>query len=107
MNNWRGLWLSAVMVAQKCWDDQPLRTSSFHHLIPNISKEVLRDLEMEMLEGLEFNAFVKPELYYQYFFELKQLFQDITGKQFTKLEAKMSNVTTTPVDLTTASATSV
>ena len=27
MDNWRGVWISAIVVAQKFWDDRPLRSS--------------------------------------------------------------------------------
>ena len=34
--NWRSVWVVVIMLAQKVWDDKPLRTSGFAKLLPDI-----------------------------------------------------------------------
>ncbi len=46
MRNWRGVWISSVILAQKVWDDQPIKTTSFAKILPNVSKEQLRECEV-------------------------------------------------------------
>jgi hypothetical protein len=79
MQNWRTIWVVAVILAQKMWDDKPLRTSAFVQILPYFSKELLRDLELKALTLIQFCTGVKPSLYAQYYFELRSLFKDING----------------------------
>lgn len=92
MGNWRGIWVSAIVLAQKVWDDNPLKTSSFINILPSVSKEQLRDLERKALALIEFVTGVKPSLYAKYYFELRQLFCDITGND-TSFEWKLKPLT--------------
>lgn len=85
MSNWRGVWLAAISLAQKVWDDQPLRTSQFSEILTNIPRSRLRDLESTLLQQISFTTYVKPELYFKYHYELDLLMLDITGSQFTNL----------------------
>lgn len=93
MNNWRGIWISAIVLAQKVWDDNPLKTSSFVNILPNVSKEQLRDLERRALALIEFVTGVKPSLYAKYYFELRQLFTDITGPDSNRYDWKLKPLT--------------
>ena len=81
MSNWRSLWLVSVILAQKVWDDIPLRTSSFTKIVPAYSKRALRDMESKALDLLQYLTSVKPSLYAKYYFELRQLFTEIMGFQ--------------------------
>ncbi len=92
MRNWRGIWVSAIVLAQKVWDDNPLKTSSFICILPSVTKEQLRDLERKALALIEFVTGVKPSLYAKYYFELRQLFADITGND-TSFEWKLKPLT--------------
>lgn len=103
MNNFRGIWLSAIVLAQKVWDDNPLRTSQFNVILPAVGKSLLRDLERKTLNMIEFSTNVKPSLYAKYYFELRTLFTDITGndsvyqwnlKPLTIIEAKQLDMRT-------------
>jgi regulation of enolase protein 1 (concanavalin A-like superfamily) len=77
MQNWRAIWVVAAILAQKMWDDKPLKTSAFVQILPYFSKPLLRDLELKSLILIQFCTGVKPSLYAQYYFELRSLFQDI------------------------------
>jgi hypothetical protein len=79
MNNWRGIWVAAIILAQKVWDDVPLKTSSFVQILPNVTKERLRKLEMKTFSMLDYSTTVKPSVYAKYYFELRQLFTEISG----------------------------
>ena len=81
MLNWRSLWLVAIILAQKVWDDRPLKTSAFVHIIPAYTKKLLRDLELNALQLLQYLTNVKPSLYARYYFELRELFTEIMGFQ--------------------------
>jgi hypothetical protein len=79
MKNWRGFWIGCIILAQKVWDDIPLRTSAFATILPGVTKEDLRKMEMEAFRLLDYNTTVKPSVYAQYYFELRQLFHEISG----------------------------
>jgi len=74
MNSWRGLWVGSIIVAQKIWDDQPLKTSSFKKLLPNISKHDLNQLERKILQLLAYSTSVKPSIYARIYFELNEIY---------------------------------
>jgi hypothetical protein len=79
MSNWRCVWLTCIILAQKMWDDRPLKTSAFTQLVPPLEKKNLRDFEAKALELLDYSIGVKPALYVKYYFELRQLFISIIG----------------------------
>jgi hypothetical protein len=79
MTNWRCVWLTCIILAQKMWDDRPLKTSAFTQLVPPLEKINLRNFEAKALQLLDFSIGVKPALYVKYYFELRQLFISIIG----------------------------
>lgn len=79
MRNWRGLWLGAIVLAQKVWDDEPLKTSLFSSILRSVTKEALIAAEMKVFALLEYSTTVLPSVYAKYFFELHNLFCEITG----------------------------
>jgi len=74
MNSWRGLWVGSIIVAQKIWDDVPLKTSSFKKLLPNVSKHDLNQLERKVLQLLAYSTCVKPSMYARIYFELNEIY---------------------------------
>ena len=79
MRNWRGLFVGAIILAQKVWDDRPIKTSSFITLLPNVPKEDLIAIEMKVFQALDYITTVKSSLYARYYFELRELFIQIVG----------------------------
>lgn len=75
--NWRGLWVASIILAQKVWDDTPLRTSSFADILPGVTKQQLRAMEFKAFVLLDYTTHVKPSTYARYHFELRVLFQSI------------------------------
>lgn len=81
MNNWRGLWITSVILAQKIWEDRPLKTSCFSQIVPSFHKSILKDWERRALQMLEYTVQVKPSLYAKYYFELRHLYVEIIGSR--------------------------
>lgn len=61
------------------WDDTPLKTSQFVALLPSVTTQQLRDVEMKLLNALDFRTTVKPREYAANYFELRDLFAQICG----------------------------
>ncbi len=80
MNNWRGMWLGAIILAQKVWDDASLRTSSFASILPGVTKHNLKALEVKIFKLLNYGTSVKPSIYARFYFELREIFKTITGE---------------------------
>lgn len=80
MKNWRGMWLGAIILAQKVWDDSSLRTSSFASILPGVSKSELKALELKIFQLLNYATSVKPSIYARFYFELREIFKSITGE---------------------------
>lgn len=79
MKNWRGLFVGAIILAQKVWDDRPIKTTSFITLLPAVSKDRLISIELKVFQALEYITTVKSSLYAKYYFELRELFVQIVG----------------------------
>jgi hypothetical protein len=77
--NWRSVWITCIILAQKMWDDRPLKTSAFVLLVPPLTKADLRNFEKKALQLLDYSIGVKASLYVKYYFELRQLFTNIIG----------------------------
>lgn len=75
------------MLAQKLHDDIPLRTSSFTTLLPGVTKDTLKIIEWRVFELLDRKLRVKPAAFAKFFFELRSLFEEITGMAESRREA--------------------
>merc|ERR1719331_3344062 len=60
---WRPLFVAALLVADKVWEDKPVRNSSLARLFPVLSPAELNRLEARMLLETRFHVLVKPELF--------------------------------------------
>jgi hypothetical protein len=81
-DNWDLAILCAYMVAQKFWDDNPLRSGEFIHLLDvgrrqHVSKKVLNHLEVCFLHSLCFNLTVTSDVYTRTYSELMQILPQI------------------------------
>ena len=88
MANWRAVWLTSIILAQKMWNDRPVKTGSVAKFLPRFDKAALRGLEARALQLLEFSVGVKPSLYVKYYFELRQLFTTIMGFELSEWSVK-------------------
>jgi hypothetical protein len=77
--NWRLLFLTSILIAQKIWDDASLANNDFPvvwRYAAKVTDDFLDvtafcDMEAKMLELLAFNLYIAPSLYTQYIFELR------------------------------------
>jgi Cyclin, N-terminal domain len=70
MQNWRAVWVVSVILAQKMWDDLPLKTSSFACILPSFTKQVLRTLELQALNLIQFSSGEGEDLILLHFTEI-------------------------------------
>ena len=79
MSNWRSVWLISVLLAHKFFDDKSLHLRGFVRFCPIFTLSELKMLERSALTLLSYSVAVKPSLYVKYYFELRQLFSEISG----------------------------
>jgi len=60
---WRPLFLTTLLVADKMWEDKPVRNSSLAKLFPVLSNIELNEMEYKLLVQVGFNIVVKPDLF--------------------------------------------
>jgi hypothetical protein len=68
--------ISALVLAQKVWDDTPLINADFSILYPAVTVKDINFLERKFLDLLEFKLAVSPSLYAQYYFELRSICEE-------------------------------
>ena len=59
-NNWKPVSISALVLAQKVWDDTPLINADFSILYPALNVAQINFLERKFLDLLEFKLAVNP-----------------------------------------------
>jgi len=89
-SNWKPVAVSALVLAQKVWDDTPLINADFSILYPALTVKEINFLERKFLDLLEFKLSVSPSLYAQYYFELRSICEEsaLSFRPLTKLQAK-------------------
>mmetsp|Transcript_55933 Transcript_55933/g.121057 ORF Transcript_55933/g.121057 Transcript_55933/m.121057 type:complete len:827 (+) Transcript_55933:53-2533(+) len=77
---WRPLFLTSLLLADKMWEDKPVRNSSLAKLFPVLSNVELNRMESEFLGEIRFNVLVKPDLFCSFCEKLlaEQVHQEIT-----------------------------
>ena len=84
-SNWRPISISALVLAQKVWDDTPLINADFSILYTALTVKEINFLERKFLDLLDFKLAVSPSLYAQYYFELRSICEE---------NAQQNNMTT-------------
>jgi hypothetical protein len=94
-SNWKPISISALVLAQKVWDDTPLINADFSILYPALTVKEINFLERKFLDLLEFKLTVSPSLYAQYYFELRSIceennanFRPLSKAQLKQLEVR-------------------
>jgi len=75
-SNWKPVSVSALVLAQKVWDDTPLINADFSILYPALTVKEINFLERKFLDLLEFKLTVSSSLYAQYYFELRSICEE-------------------------------
>lgn len=60
---WRPLFLTSLLLADKMWEDKPMRNSSLAKLFPVVTNVELNRMEHRFLKETRFNVLVKPDLF--------------------------------------------
>ena len=71
--NWQPVLLSAMVVAQKVWDDRCLSNADFSVIAASYTLKEVNDLEVKFLQLLQYNVSITASLYASYYFELRTL----------------------------------
>jgi len=71
--NWQPLLLSAMLVAQKVWDDKSLLNVDFSLMCSAYTVKDINNLEKIFLEMIQYNVTISASLYASYYFELRTL----------------------------------
>lgn len=79
-SNWKPVSISALVLAQKVWDDTPLINADFCILYPALNVKEINMLERKFLDLLEFKLTVSSSLYAQYYFELRSICEENAQK---------------------------
>jgi len=89
-SNWKPVTVSALVLAQKVWDDTPLINADFSILYPALTVKAINTLERRFLDLLDFKLSVAPSLYAQYYFELRSICDEHARnlKPLTKAQAR-------------------
>jgi len=75
-SNWKPVTVSAILIAQKCWDDTPLINADFSILYSALGKKDVNRLERKFLDLLSFKLGIPSSLYAQYYFELRSVAEE-------------------------------
>lgn len=73
-DNWKPVVMTALTVAQKVWDDNPLCNADFSILYPVLNVKQVNFLELRFLLLLEYKLTVSSSLYARYYFELRTIY---------------------------------
>ena len=75
-SNWKPITITALILAQKIWDDTPLINADFSILYDKLTVKEINYLERKYLDLLEFKLTVSASLYAQYYFELRSISEE-------------------------------
>ena len=77
--NWRSIWVCAIIVSQKLHDDFPFKTSELRYIFPGITKKMLVDWEYRFINLLDYKTEIKTSLFTKYVTELRNVFTELVG----------------------------
>lgn len=80
--NWRPVVLTALLIAQKVWDDKSLVNAQFTLICPMFTVAKLNQLEQRFLEYIDYDVSVSSHLYAKYYFELRTLCEEQSQRDF-------------------------
>ena len=62
-DNWKGVWLGALILSQKLWSDNPMSTATFAALVQPVTDKQLRKLQSKFFSLIKMVTCVKPSQY--------------------------------------------
>ena len=78
---WRPCLLTAFILAQKVWHDTALPLHAFARIAPEFSVEDLVRFEHRFLSLLRFDVMITVALYTQYYFEIRNIHQELLDER--------------------------
>lgn len=75
VTSWRPIFLAALIVSQKVWDDRSLHNIDFSVFCPMFTLKEINHLEKKFLELISYDVSVNSSLYASYHFQLRTLCQ--------------------------------
>lgn len=77
--NWKLIWVSVLNLTVKIWDETSVSKSEIQNLLPNLNGVAWGRLEMFILHAIRFQIKVKPSVYAEYYFNLRNVLTTITS----------------------------
>jgi len=77
VTSWRPILLSALILAQKVWDDRSLHNLDFSVFCPMFTLREINFLEKKFLELIDYDVSISASLYASYYFQLRTLCQRV------------------------------
>mmetsp|Transcript_25390 Transcript_25390/g.30092 ORF Transcript_25390/g.30092 Transcript_25390/m.30092 type:complete len:479 (-) Transcript_25390:178-1614(-) len=70
-HNWKSLLVSAMIMSSKVWDDLSMWNADFSQVCPSFTLKRINELELGLLEFLQYNVKVSASDYAKYYFHLR------------------------------------
>jgi len=77
VTSWRPILLSALILAQKVWDDRALHNIDFSVFCPMFTLKEINFIEKKFLELIDYDVSITASMYASYYFQLRTLCQRV------------------------------